>query len=87
MLLTLQCDHSTHLVSNDFCGHSELSTVERWAVRLHELCCRSCRRFREQVEFMQNASRALAQRELSASDRLPAASRERIRATIERHAE
>lgn len=84
-MLTLHCDHSTHLVSNDFCDHGELSTAEQWAVRLHELCCRSCRRFRQQVEFMQRAAAALAHRELAESEHLPADSKQRIRSALQRN--
>jgi hypothetical protein len=84
-MLTLHCDHSTHLVSNDFCDHGDLSRAERWAVRLHELCCRSCRRFRQQVEFMTRAAKTLAHRELTNSEQLSDESMRRIKSAIERN--
>lgn len=53
MLLALKCDESTRLVSESM--DRDLPRVERWAIRLHAISCRSCRRFRRQVEFMLNA--------------------------------
>ena len=84
LVLTLHCDHSTHLVSNDFCDHGELSRAERWAVRLHEMCCRSCREFRQQVLFMSRAARTLSQRELDSTEQLSAESRRKIKSELER---
>ena len=50
MLLALKCEESTRLVSEAL--DRDLPAVERWAVRLHAVSCRSCRPFRRQVIFM-----------------------------------
>ena len=50
MLLALKCEESTRLVSEAL--DRELPAVERWAVRLHAVSCRSCRPFRRQVIFL-----------------------------------
>ena len=52
-LLALTCDESARLSSEAL--DRDLSCVERWAVRLHAISCRSCRRFRRQVELFRNA--------------------------------
>jgi len=51
LLLTLKCEESTRLVSRAL--DESLPSVERWAVRLHAVSCRSCRHFRQQVELIQ----------------------------------
>jgi predicted anti-sigma-YlaC factor YlaD len=53
MLLALRCDESTRLVSESL--DRDLPAVERWAVRLHAISCRSCRPFRKQVQFLRRA--------------------------------
>lgn len=52
-VLTLTCDESTRLVSQSL--DDELPRVERVAVRLHAIGCRSCRRYRRQVLFLRQA--------------------------------
>ena len=52
-VLTLSCDESTRLVSMSM--DSDLSRSERVAVRLHAVSCRSCRRFRRQIQFIRDA--------------------------------
>jgi hypothetical protein len=52
-VLTLCCDESTRLVSESL--DRELPFGERLAVRLHALCCRSCRRCRKQFVFLRQA--------------------------------
>lgn len=53
MLLALKCDESTRLIS--LAMDQDLPPVERWAVRLHAISCRSCRRFRKQLQFLRQA--------------------------------
>ncbi len=53
MLLALKCDESTRLVSQSL--DQNLPTLERWAVRLHAISCRSCRRFRHQTMLIRSA--------------------------------
>lgn len=53
MLLALRCDVSTRLISQAL--DHDLPPVERWAIRLHALSCRSCHRFRRQVLFLRTA--------------------------------
>ena len=55
MLLTLKCDRATHLVSDSF--ERDLTPVERWAVRLHHISCRYCRRLARQLKLIHAAAR------------------------------
>lgn len=52
-VLTLTCNESTRLVSQSL--DDELPRVERMAVRLHAIGCRSCRRYRRQILFLRQA--------------------------------
>jgi hypothetical protein len=53
MLLALKCDESTRLLSDAL--DRDLPFVERWAVRLHAISCRSCCRFRRQMLILRKA--------------------------------
>lgn len=53
LILTLDCEQSSRIVSESLDRHLTLS--ERWAVRFHYIGCWSCRRFRKQVEFLREA--------------------------------
>ena len=53
LILTLKCEHSSHLISNSF--DRKLSAVERWAVRLHHIGCWSCRRCEKQIRVLRSA--------------------------------
>ena len=55
LLLTLHCEESSRLLSEGF--ERDLSLVEWWAVRLHFLSCKACRRFHRQLSFLQEAAR------------------------------
>ena len=59
LLLTLRCIDSTRLLS-DGCDR-DLSKIERWAVRLHQISCRPCRRFRQQLAFLHQTARRRCQ--------------------------
>jgi hypothetical protein len=50
MLLSLTCEEASHLVSEGM--DRELSRGERWALRMHTMVCRSCRRMIKQLETM-----------------------------------
>ena len=54
LLLTLRCIDSTRLTSDGF--ERDLTNVERWAVRLHQISCRPCRRFRRQLAFLHQSA-------------------------------
>lgn len=75
MLLTLKCDHATHLVSDSF--ERDLTHVERWALKLHQLSCKYCRRLAKQLDLIHQAARNATEPagELSADarDRIAAA--------------
>ena len=80
MWLALRCDESTLLISS---GHDrKLAPIDRWAVRLHLISCRSCRRFRKQVQFLQDAARRL--RKMAMGQKLPTNVRQRIERSIRR---
>ena len=53
LILTLKCEHSTHIVSQSL--DRELPFAERWAVRLHNISCRSCRRFGKQIRQLRHS--------------------------------
>jgi hypothetical protein len=75
MLLTLKCDHATHLTSDSF--ERELTGVERWSLRLHHISCRYCRRLYGQLKLIHSAAR----RSTSSTKELSEEARQRI-ATI-----
>jgi len=52
-ILTLRCDESARLVSQSL--DRDLSPSERWAVRLHAMICRSCRRYKKQLALIREA--------------------------------
>ncbi len=55
LILTLACEESTRLVSESL--DRDLPWGERWAVRLHAVCCRSCSGYRKQIELLREALR------------------------------
>ncbi len=54
-ILTLNCEESTRLVSESL--DRQLPRSDRVAVKLHALCCRSCRLFRRQMLFLRETIR------------------------------
>lgn len=54
MLLTLRCEESTRLMSEAF--QRDLTGAERWAVRLHFISCRYCRRVKKQWDLLQETA-------------------------------
>jgi len=50
LILTLKCEQSTRLVSES--RDRDLPFAERWAVRLHAVGCRSCRRYARQLRVI-----------------------------------
>ena len=76
LMLTLKCDHATHLVSDSF--ERELSGVERWALRLHQISCRYCRRLAKQLKLIHSAARNAA----DSTQEMSAEARERVAAAI-----
>ncbi len=77
MLLTLKCDHATHLISDNY--QRNLTGVERWALRLHQLSCRYCRRFARQIQRLHEAARRLAANDV----RLSTEARQRIATSLD----
>ncbi len=59
LLLTLHCEESTELMSIE--RERDLSWIERWAVRMHSVACRQCRRFQRQLRFLEKAGRQRAE--------------------------
>jgi hypothetical protein len=57
-LLTLPCEEITRLVSESLDG--DLPWVQRWALRIHFLYCKACRRFKRQARFLGQALRRMA---------------------------
>ena len=71
LILTLECDESTRLVSEGL--DRKLSLTERWAVRMHAVGCWSCRRFHRQLQFLHHAGPRRADIELEDHHLSPAA--------------
>jgi Putative zinc-finger len=69
MLVNLSCDQASRLASESL--DRELSRHERWALRLHTLVCRSCRRLVAQLKTL----RALAAQ-------MPDSAHEQLRAAL-----
>lgn len=78
LLLTLRCDRSTELMSEEF--ERELTGVERWAVRLHFISCGYCRQVKKQLVILQTAAVQRGQ----VSQELPKDARERLAAKLRR---
>ena len=76
MLLTLKCDEATRLTSDSF--ERKLTSVERWALRLHHVSCRYCRRLYRQLKLIHSAARRAAE----SSGKLPEEARQRIAAAL-----
>lgn len=76
LLLTLKCDHATHLMSDSYLR--QLTPVERWALRLHQISCRYCRRVARQLRLLEEAAR----RRASQGADLSASARARIAASL-----
>lgn len=53
-VVSLTCDESSRLLSDAM--DRDLTSVERTALRMHNLTCKSCRRFIEQLEFLRRAA-------------------------------
>ena len=53
-VVSLTCDESSRLLSDAM--DRDLTRVERTALRMHNLTCKSCKRFIEQLEFLRRAA-------------------------------
>lgn len=76
LLLTLRCEESERLMSDAF--ERDLTGVERWAVRLHFIGCKPCRKVRQQLADLQRLARDRA----AEAATLAAEARRRIRQQI-----
>ena len=79
LLLTLHCEESSQLVSDGL--ERDLSSVERWAVKLHHVSCKACRSFQRQLNFLQEAARR--RRKTAELQTLSEPARERIRQRLQ----
>lgn len=66
-ILTIRCDRSSHLASESL--DRELTRAERWAMKLHEFVCKSCRRCHRQLIQLREAAQ---RRKQSAAEAEPA---------------
>lgn len=80
LLLTLRCEESTRLMSD--AKHRDLTGVERWAVRLHQVSCSYCRKVAEQLRLVDEAARKRA----ATVSALPTDARSRISAALRKEA-
>ena len=49
-ILTMRCDEASLLLSKE--QDAPLTAVERWAMSLHLVSCRVCRRYRKQLKLL-----------------------------------
>ena len=78
----LDCQQASQLISKSL--DRQLSWRERFAVLLHLLFCKYCKRFSQQLVTMRNAINRLSQSiENNADIRLPAETKNRISSAIE----
>ena len=64
LILTLKCEQSSHLASDAI--DRQLDPAERWAVLLHTIGCRSCRRLRKQLRKLCDAAQRRGEVDLAA---------------------
>ncbi|HXH61890.1 MAG TPA: zf-HC2 domain-containing protein [Fimbriimonadaceae bacterium] len=57
-VLRLTCDESARLLSDSM--DRDLTRTERTALRLHNLTCKSCKRFVRQLQFLREAAPKVA---------------------------
>ena len=81
LILTLNCEQSSHLVSESL--DRELSSVERWAARLHQIGCKSCRRFAHQVRLIRQAIRRSRSESAPTDPHLSAEATQRIQQALQ----
>ena len=79
LILTLHCEESTRLISDGL--ERDLSFVERTAVRAHFISCRSCRKFRKQLELVREEARRLGEGSVTGA-KLSHEARQRIKRAI-----
>ena len=85
MILSLSCDESSRLISDDL--ERPLSRAERTALRLHLVLCRRCRGFRRNIKALRNLLRRRTERCVTGEDSGPALSsdeRARLREKLAR---
>ncbi len=58
-ILTLRCDESSQLMSKS--QETYLTKAERWALKLHLLICRSCRKYEKQLKILRAVFKKMAQ--------------------------
>lgn len=59
MLLALKCDESTRIISDGF--ERDLTSLEKWSVRLHFISCGVCRRFKKHLQYVHQQMERRAQ--------------------------
>jgi Putative zinc-finger len=69
MILSLSCDESSRLVSDDL--ERPLSRAERLALRLHLMVCNRCRKFRRNLRLLRTLLRRRAEQCLADTDLPP----------------
>jgi hypothetical protein len=85
MILTLKCREASALIAEG--ADRELTSAERWALRLHLAYCSSCRRFRQHLAFLHRLcleiDRRLTAGEVPLEERLSDPTRQRLVRMIE----
>lgn len=80
----LSCKEVAHLASQAF--DTPLTWRQRWGMRLHLLVCQLCRRYVDQLCFLERVFERVRDGDqgcLSSRERLPDGARERIRHTLQ----
>ena len=77
-VLTLTCDESSRLLSDAM--DRDLARVERVALRMHNITCKSCKRFTNQLSFLRkSAPKAVIE---DGNEALSADAKERLRESL-----
>jgi hypothetical protein len=77
-VLTIRCDAASLLLSDEL--DRPLTRCEKLAIRLHEISCRNCHRFRKQLALIQAAALEAETEPATLSE----ASRTRIRENLKK---
>ena len=78
LILMLDCEQSARLTSESF--DRPLTRSEKWALKIHQSCCRSSHRVARQMEMISEAIKKPEAEQLgAAADNLSDDARERIR--------
>lgn len=78
-VLTLTCDDSSRLLSDAM--DRDLTRFEKLALRMHNLSCKSCKRFTKQLGFLRKSAPSAVIEDQNAG--LPSEAKKRLKKTLQ----